>query len=117
MRDRTRSSLLDIVRFGGEVQDLVTSRGKDQFLSDRATQLVAEALIHRIGEAVARLDPDVVRSHPEVAWRHMKQMRHVVAHQDGFIDYTLVWRALATNLPDDLAVIRGLLSQSERPQR
>jgi uncharacterized protein with HEPN domain len=41
----------------------------------------------------------------------MKGMRNVVAHQSGFIDYRIVWRALSDMLPNDVAAIQRILEQ------
>lgn len=106
--DRVRQSLADILRFADEVQRFVLARGEQHFYSDRPTQLVAEALLHRICEAVSRLPDEFTEEHPEVAWRQMKGMRNVVAHQYGFIDYRIVWRALEGALPRDIEIITGV---------
>jgi len=39
----------------------------------------------------------------------MKGLRNVVAHEYGFIDYHIVWRALSNVLPDDAATIESIL--------
>jgi uncharacterized protein with HEPN domain len=73
--------------------------------------LIAEALLHRIGEAVSRLDAGFVAEHPTVEWQKMKGMRNVVAHEYGFIDYRIVWRALIDALPRDVEAIQRILQQ------
>lgn len=106
---RTQRHLADIVGFASELEEYVTALGEPNFHGDRPTQLVAEALLHRMGEAVARLDDDFVTAHPEVEWQKIKGMRNVVAHEYGFIDYRIVWRALTDDLPSDVALIQRLL--------
>jgi len=41
----------------------------------------------------------------------MKGMRNVVAHQYGFTDYRIVWRALSDVLPKDVAAIQRILEE------
>ena len=41
----------------------------------------------------------------------MKGVRSVVAHEYGFIDYGIVWRALSDVLPNDVAAIKLPLEQ------
>jgi len=111
--DRTQRALVDMVRFGVEIEQYVTALGEQNFYADRPTQLVAEALLHRMGEAVSRLDrdsPAFVRAHPEIEWRKIKAMRNIVAHEYVFIDYRIVWRTLSVTLPKDLAAIRRLMT-------
>jgi uncharacterized protein with HEPN domain len=109
--ERTRRALTDILGFADEIGQYVTSLGEQNFYGHRPTQLIAEALLHRIGEAVSRLDDGFVAEHPAVEWRKMKGMRNVVAHEYGFIDYRIVWRALTDALPNDVAAIERLLDQ------
>jgi uncharacterized protein with HEPN domain len=73
--------------------------------------LIAEALLHRIGEAVSRLEDCFVAEHSAVEWQKLKGMRNVVAHEYGFIDYRIVWRALSNVLPNDAAAIESILEQ------
>lgn len=106
--ERTSRALSDILGFADEVGRYVTSLGEENFYSHRPTQLIAEALLHRIGEAISRLDNAFVGAHPEVAWQKMKGMRNVIAHEYGFIDYRIVWRALRHVLPKDAATIESI---------
>lgn len=75
-------------------------------------RLAGEALLHKIGEAVARLDRDdlaLVAAHPEVNWRAMKGIRNLVAHDYGAVDYEIVWAALEGDLPREAAHIGRIL--------
>jgi uncharacterized protein with HEPN domain len=110
--ERTERALTDILGFADEIRDYVTSLGEQHFYDIRPTQLVAEALLHRIGEAVSRLPENFVTAHPEVEWQKMKGMRNVVAHEYGFIDYRIVWRTLVEVLPSDVAAIKGILGRA-----
>jgi uncharacterized protein with HEPN domain len=107
--ERTRRALDGIVSFADEITLYVTPLGEQNFYSDRPTQLIAEALLHRIGEAVSRLEAGFVAAHPTVEWQKMKGMRNVVAHEYGFIDYRIVWRALNDVLPNDVTAIKDIL--------
>lgn len=107
--ERTRRALGDTIGFANEISQYVTSLGEQNFYSHRPTQLIAEALLHRIGEAVSRLEDTFVAEHPAVEWQKMQGMRNVVAHQYGFIDYRIVWRALSDVLPNDVAAIKRIL--------
>lgn len=107
---RTRGTLTEIIGFAEELRLYVTTAGAQNLYDDRRTQLIAEALLHRIGEAVSRLPDDLTSAHPEVEWRKIKGMRNVVAHQYGFIDYRIVWRALDQSLPNDVESIKQILA-------
>jgi uncharacterized protein with HEPN domain len=72
-------------------------------------RLAAEAILHKIGEAVARLPDEFIASHPGVAWRSMKATRNIVAHQNEHVDYDMIWNALARRLPAEADAIRQIL--------
>lgn len=110
--DRTERGLTDILTFADEINEYVLSPGEQNFYDHRKTQLVAEALLHRIGAAVSRLDGDFIAAHPEVEWQKIERMRNVVAHEYGFVDYRIVWRALSDALPRDVAEIRRILGRT-----
>lgn len=109
--DRVARPLTDLLAFAAEVAEYVTALGEDNLHEHRPTQLVTEALLHRIGEAVSRLPDEFTAAHPEVAWRQMKGMRNVVAHEYGYIDYRIVWRALSKKLLADVAAIERILER------
>lgn len=113
--DRTQRALGDMVPSGVEIEQYVTALGEQNFYADRPPQLVAEALLHRLGEAVSRIDrdsPAFVRAHPEIEWTTIQALRSFMVREDGFIDHSMVWRALSVTLPKDVAAIRRLM---ERP--
>ena len=80
-------------------------------------RLAAEALVHKIGEVVARLDrddPALIADHPEVSWRPMKGMRNLVAHDHGAADPEIVWTTLEKSLPQEAKRVRGILDTLTR---
>lgn len=114
--DRTARALEDFLEFADAGARLV-ARGKNDYDNDEMLRLAAEALLHKIGEVVARLhrdDPALIASHPEVSWRPMKGMRNLVAHDYGAIDHEIVWTTLENNLPQEAKHIRRILDRRTR---
>ena len=108
---RTRRTLEDFLEFAHAATRLV-ARGRASYDGDEMLRLAAEALLHRLGEVVARLDrddPDLVASHPEVNWRAMKGMRNLIAHNYGAIDDEIVWTTLERDVPREAAHIQRIL--------
>lgn len=101
-------ALNDLIRFADTASRLV-GRGKDTYDSDEAMRLAAEAILHKIGEAVNRLPEDFIAAHPDVAWRSMKATRNIVAHEYEQVDYDIIWNALANRLPVEADRIRQIL--------
>ena len=108
--DRTRETLTDFLDFVDAGARLV-ARGRDAYDQDEMLRLAAESIVHRIGEAVARLGDEFTRTHPEVSWRPMKGMRNIVAPGDGAVDYELIWTALERDLPREAEAVRQILER------
>lgn len=108
-RDRVSQTLNDLTRFTDTAARLV-ARGRSAYDSDEALRLAAEAILHKIGEAVARLPDDFLTAHPQVPWRTMKATRNIVAHQYDQVDYEIIWNAFAHRLPEAAGHIQSILS-------
>lgn len=107
-RDRVVAILNDLIRFADTASRII-ARGKDIYDSDEVVRLAAEAILHKVGEAVARLPDEFVAAHPDVAWRSMKATRNIVAHKYDQIDYEIIWNALVHRLPVEAARIREII--------
>ena len=106
---RVRDTLLDLLEFTDMAARLV-ARGRAAYDADEALRLAAEAITHRIGEAVSRLSEEFVTDHPQIEWRKVKGMRNIVTHEYARIDYTIVWNALALRVPEIAAFVRGVFA-------
>ncbi len=104
----TQQTVSDLIGLA-ETSSRLVARGKEAFDSDEAIRLAAEAVLHKIGEAVSRLPDEFLQQHPEVSWRAMRGMRNVVAHQYEQMDYQLIWNALAHRLPPEAEAWRSIL--------
>ncbi|WP_102159382.1 HepT-like ribonuclease domain-containing protein [Zhihengliuella halotolerans] len=47
----------------------------------------------------------------EVRWRSMKGMRNLVAHEYHAVDYSIIWQALAAELPAEAERVRDILRE------
>lgn len=101
-------TLEDIVDFTEQAERLV-ARGRKEYDSEEFLRLAAEAVIHRIGEAISRLPDELIEDHPDVAWRPMRGTRNIVSHNYNAINHDVLWRGLSENLPADAARIRAML--------
>jgi uncharacterized protein with HEPN domain len=106
---RVRDTLLDLLEFTDMAARLV-ARGRAAYEGDEALRLAAEAITHRIGEAVSRLSEEFVTDHPQIEWRKIKGMRDIVTHGYARIDYEIVWNTLALRVPEIAAFVRRAIS-------
>jgi uncharacterized protein with HEPN domain len=109
---RVARTLTDLLAFAAMAERLV-DRGRAAYDRDEALRLASEAILHKIGETVARLPDDFIDAHPEIPWRAMRGTRNLVAHQYEQVDYEILWSALVRRLPDHAQRIRAMLDDLE----
>lgn len=71
--------IADILEAAGQTAELVAG-GRELFDSDWTRQRAAERLLEIIGEAANAISDDFKVSHPNVPWRHVVNLRHLLAH-------------------------------------
>lgn len=107
--ERIRQTLDDLLDFA-DVGARLVERGRAAYDADEMLRLASEAILHRIGEAVARLPEDFTEYHLQVNWRPMKGMRNLVAHEYHVVDHAIIWNALVNDLPREAAAVRAILT-------
>ena len=110
---RTIQSLRDFLRFSEMSAELIVARGRAAFDADLTLRLAAESVLHKIGEAVARLPETFIDDHPKIPWKAMQATRNIVAHRYDQVDYEIIWTALADRLPEDAEQVRRILADLE----
>ena len=61
---------------------------------------VLERWIEITGEAGRGVSETFREAHPEVAWVQIVQTRHILAHDYGRVNHDIIWRIVATHLPE-----------------
>ena len=62
-------------------------------------------LVEIIGEAASKLTPELRQQHPDIEWKKIIGLRHILVHDYDAIDEALLWRVVQNELP----VLRGRL--------
>lgn len=91
-------SLAEIAHAAAAAADLV-ARGKRAWDEDLLLRLAGEAIVGRIADAATRLPAEVKEAIPDVPWDDIRDMRIVVDHIYHRIDYEILWRTLAEDVP------------------
>ena len=105
-------ALHDVLEFGGMAAELV-GRGRSSYDGDRQLRLAGEAIIIRLGEAAGRLSEALVDDHPEIAFRPLRGMRNLVAHEYHRTDPAVLWATLQDALPPLLDQVAALLATED----
>ena len=88
----------DIVEAGENLAALVAD-GRSAFDRDWMRQRAAERLLEIIGEASNALSEGFRSERPAVDWRHIVNLRHLLAHHYHRIDLDQLWRIAAVEVP------------------
>lgn len=107
--------MLDFLDFAWLAADLV-GRGKPAYDGDVLLRLAGEAIVHKLGESVARLPANLVTDYPEIPFRAMKAMRNRIAHEYDRADAEIIWVTLSVDLPVVTAQVRSLVDRSAEPR-
>lgn len=67
-------------------------------------------LVEIIGEAVYKMTKDFKAEHPNIPWRMMEGMRHVLVHDYYRISPEKLWGTMNSDIPELLPVIEDLLA-------
>ena len=79
--------------------DYCTGLNRDQFAQNQLIQDAVLRNIELIGEAAARIPPEVRLAHPEISWREIVAMRNQLIHGYLGIDFDVVWDVVQVELP------------------
>lgn len=74
-------------------------RGRDAFLQDELVQVWMVHHLQIIGEAAARLPPDLRSASPRVPWSQIIGLRNVLVHAYFRVDPDEVWVVVDRDIP------------------
>ena len=113
MRRPDDALFLDMLVHAQRVASKVSGVSRADFDANDDLQLALVYLIQVIGEAANRLTQEQRESHPDVPWRDIIGMRHVVVHDYFRIDLDVVWDTANHGVPDLIAALERILPSKE----
>jgi uncharacterized protein with HEPN domain len=75
--------------------------------------MVVDAVLRNleiVGEAAARVPPEVRTAHPNLPWQSMIGMRNRLIHDYPGIDLDIVWQTIQEDIPDLLSKAEAALN-------
>jgi uncharacterized protein with HEPN domain len=103
-----RLRLLDIFDAITEVERYLPA---DRAVFDRDPLLQSHIYRHLtiIGEATRHLSAATKMGHPQVPWRQIEGMRHIMVHDYFSVDWNIVYEVARRDLPELKVHIRAIL--------
>lgn len=90
--------IADILEAAEQLASLVAD-GRGRFDTDSIRQRAAERLLEIIGEASNAISDEFKGEHPDVAWRHVVNLRHLLAHHYHRVDIDQIWTIATVSVP------------------
>jgi uncharacterized protein with HEPN domain len=109
MRD-PRERLLDILEAIERIERYA-SRGKAAFDHDELIQVWMVSHIQVIGEASNALPQEFQMQYPEIPWRNIVGMRHILVHNYFEVDLDVVWATLERDIPPLKQAVEAMLAE------
>jgi len=91
--------LQDMLDAAKETIEFVTDMELRSFADDARTQRAVERNIAIIGEAASQVSEECRAAIPELPWRQMVGMRHLLIHRYFNVDTAHLWEVASTDLP------------------
>ena len=90
--------------------------GRETFLDDRLLQDGVILAFMIIGEAVKRLDAELISAHPEVMWSDYAGFRDVLIHRYHDVLLEQVWQFSQEDLPALKTAVTAMLEQMDESE-
>ena len=105
MRDKARVDRVvveKIIHYCNDIENLIQRFGTtlEKFISDSAFQYACGMCILQIGELTTRLSEDFKIKHSDIAWKEIKGLRNIHAHDYESLDFEEVWNILTEEIPE-----------------
>ncbi len=107
------SYIRDMLDHAREAVSLSHGRSRNDLDSDRLLNLSLVRLLEIIGEAANRVPKDIQDTHSEIPWSQIIGLRHRLIHGYGSIDFDVIWRIVAEDLPPLIAALEKIARQEK----
>jgi len=107
--ERDAAYLWDMLQAAREIADMNGGVGFNAFVDDLKLMRATERGLEILGEAARRVSPSFTEKHAQIAWRAMIGQRNIIAHEYGQIDYELLYRTVADDIPALIAQLTLLI--------
>ena len=109
MSSKDTQRMKDMASYATEAVDMLGEGDARTLIGNRMLYLAVSRLVEIVGEAASKVSNDVRQAHPEIEWQAAANMRHILAHDYGRIDYGILADTIRDSLPLLIAQINKIL--------
>ncbi len=106
-------SLRQMLDHSREAIALVKGQTRTNLDDNRVQSLALTRLIEIIGEAANRVSAEVTLKYTELPWREIISLRNRLVHGYDAVDYDILWRILADDLPQLVTTLEKILADEK----
>ena len=107
--DRDPGRLQDIIEAANYVTSFIEGLNYEQFLNDKLRYFAVLKNVEIIGEASYMISPVMKDAHPEIPWKQITKMRHILVHGYSSVLPEILWETATTDIPLLREQVKGLL--------
>jgi uncharacterized protein with HEPN domain len=107
--DEGSGALWDMFRYAQLALKLWSPFTRSSIKSDDLAILGLERVVQIIGEAANHVPEALQAEHPEIPWRKIIGMRHILVHRYAVIELDEVWQAVTTDSAELVSLLPSLL--------
>jgi uncharacterized protein with HEPN domain len=109
--ERDAARLWDMLTYAREIRQTVSGATFEHYMADDNLRPATERRLEIIGEAARNVSRTLQDAHPQIPWRQIIGLRHVMAHEYGDIGHERVFRVAADSIPALIAALETLVPQ------
>ena len=115
MRERARDKgrLQDIVEYSANVIQLIDGYDFESLVSDKRTYYAVMKNVEIVGEAAYMLTHAFKNEHPEIPWKTVAGMRHVLVHDYANVVPRILWGTATNDIPQLRKQIISILAETD----
>jgi uncharacterized protein with HEPN domain len=109
MNDFDLNRLRDMLDAARLSQQIVEGKSRNSLDEDIVIALALTRLIEIIGEAASHISNEIRTQLPQIPWRNIIGMRNRVIHDYGNVNYDILWKATAEDIPELIRILEDIL--------
>lgn len=114
--ERDNGRIQDILAAADNVSDFIKGLDFEHFCTDKLHYYAILKNVEIIGEAAYMISNDFKDSHPDIPWKEIIRMRHVLVHGYAVVLPELLWETVQNDIPSLVTMLRGFYDHNMRTE-
>ena len=107
--ERDPGRIQDILTAAANVSEFAAGLDFEQFCSDKLHYFAILKNVEIIGEASYMISESFKASHPEIPWKEIIRMRHVLVHGYAVVLPEILWETVQVDIPSLVFLLKNTM--------